>query len=188
MLVVSASAQVAHLNLAAERMVAAGDGLTLVHNVLGAVNPRDDVGLRQLIASAVRATREIAAAPGEVMRIARRSGRAPYEVLVAPLAHGKTGAGPNFPSPRAAIFVRDPETQAASPLDWLQRLYGLTAAEARLMQALLGGDTLETIAERIGVAKGTLRTQLKAIFAKTGTSRQAELVRLGLRGLAAFAR
>ena len=58
----------------------------------------------------------------------------------------------------------------------LQAVFGLTKAEARLACELACGDTIEDIAEEHGVSISTARVQLKSIFAKTGTNRQAELV------------
>lgn len=46
--------------------------------------------------------------------------------------------------------------------------------------ALAEGKTLDRVAEERGVSRETVRFQLKAIYAKTGTSRQAELARLVL--------
>lgn len=183
MLVVNTAGQVVYLNTAAESIIAAGDGLTIVHKTLDAANPHEGQILRHLVTAALQAQRNITASPGGVMRITRTSGRTPYEVLVAPLADTTIARG--FSGPMAAAFVRDPETQSVSPVDWLQRLYALTGAEARLMQALLAGDTLDATAERLCVGKETLRSQLKSIFVKTGTGSQAGLIRLGLRGLAA---
>jgi DNA-binding CsgD family transcriptional regulator len=155
-----------------------------VRFVLDAVVPGEGKLLRQLIGSALQVARNVAASPGGVMRISRRSGCAPYEVLVAPVSG--TTLGLDFDGPLAAVFVRDPEARIVPPTDRLQHFYALTGAEARLMQALVAGDTLDTIAERFGVSRETLRSQLKAVFLKTGTSSQIELIRLGLRGLATF--
>jgi DNA-binding CsgD family transcriptional regulator len=51
-----------------------------------------------------------------------------------------------------------------------------TAAEARLAKALLDGQTLADFSDQVGVSINTARKQLAALFAKTGTNRQAALV------------
>jgi DNA-binding CsgD family transcriptional regulator len=185
MMIVNVAGHVVHMNAAAGRIMSAADGVTITHFALDAVVPSEGKLLRQLIISALQIPQDVTASPGGVMRISRRrSSFAPYEVLVAPISG--TTVGLDFSGPLAAVFVRDPETRTITPIDRLQRLYSLTGAEARLMQALLTGDTLDTIAERIGVSRETLRSQLKAVFLKTGTSSQSRLIRLGLRGMAAF--
>jgi DNA-binding CsgD family transcriptional regulator len=60
----------------------------------------------------------------------------------------------------------------------LQEIFGLTKAEARLAVRLVCGETIEDIAEEHNITVSTARVQLKSVFAKTGTSRQAELVAL----------
>jgi len=57
-------------------------------------------------------------------------------------------------------------------------MHGLTAAEARLAEALLLGLTPIDIAEQRNVSMPTVRTQLRSLFAKTGVTGQAELVKL----------
>jgi DNA-binding CsgD family transcriptional regulator len=57
------------------------------------------------------------------------------------------------------------------------RSYGLTPSETRLALALLEGQSLRAAAAATAISYQTARSQLKQIFAKTGTRRQAELVR-----------
>lgn len=57
-------------------------------------------------------------------------------------------------------------------------LFGLSPAEARLARALCHGETLEEYAETQSVKLPTVKTQLRAIFAKTQTDRQVVLVNL----------
>lgn len=60
----------------------------------------------------------------------------------------------------------------------LRRIFGLTAAEAKLAVQIGRGDTLADIAREHGVCVATVRSQLASIFAKTQTRRQAELAML----------
>ena len=71
------------------------------------------------------------------------------------------------------------------PADIWAKLLGLTLAEARLVATLAQGDTVELHAAQRGIALGTARNQLKMALAKTGTSRQADLVRVALSSAAA---
>ncbi len=60
----------------------------------------------------------------------------------------------------------------------LMQLFGLSAAEARLARALVSGETLECYATESGLKIPTVKSQLRSVFEKTGTDRQAALVRL----------
>ena len=57
-------------------------------------------------------------------------------------------------------------------------MHGLTRAEARLAATLAKGISLEEAAAALSISVHTVRSQLKAVFAKTGVTRQAELVAL----------
>lgn len=85
-------------------------------------------------------------------------------------------------SPQAVGFVAevntDPERASELPDNALRRLFGLTAAEARLAAALGEGHALKDIQARTETSLHTLRNQLKQIFQKTDTHRQSELMRL----------
>lgn len=60
----------------------------------------------------------------------------------------------------------------------LHGLFDLTPAEARLVQKLAQGMTVQQVALDLGLAIPTLRAQLRSIFAKTGSKGQSDLGRL----------
>lgn len=66
----------------------------------------------------------------------------------------------------------------SSALDFVMHTFGLSHAEARLLPLLLSGKAPADIASELGVKVSTVRTQLSAIFAKTGATRQQDLIRL----------
>jgi len=78
-----------------------------------------------------------------------------------------------------AILVVTPVVPAEVPTaDVLQGLFDLTPAEARVARAIARSQTIEAIAKAFDVSEGTVRNQLKAIFAKTGVARQVDLALL----------
>ncbi len=58
--------------------------------------------------------------------------------------------------------------------------YRLTPAETEVLQALASGLTLDQISRLRDVTRETVKAQVRSLFTKTGTRRQADLVRLVL--------
>jgi len=81
-----------------------------------------------------------------------------------------------------AMFIGDAKRRTGDPAGILHELYGLTRSETRLALLLLADRSIEEAAESLGITQTTARGVLKTIFAKTGTNRQASLVRLLLSG------
>jgi len=75
-----------------------------------------------------------------------------------------------------AVYVVPPLSERSFPESLLRSAFGFTNAEARLAKRIVCGEALDAIAEEQGVSINTLRTQLRALFQKTASSRQPELV------------
>lgn len=111
-----------------------------------------------------------------------RDDRLPLTLAVAPLRAAGSGDGRQ---PLALVFLRDPE-RATPVLEQLRDLFGLTRAEAAIAAELARGRSLAEIGGALGIGPATVRSHLKKILAKTGTSRQAEAVSLIGRSVAAI--
>ena len=78
----------------------------------------------------------------------------------------------------AAIFVQDPIVVPPFPGEAFAKLYGLTGGELRVLLAMAPGLGVKEAAEVLGIGETTAKTHLQHIFAKTGTSKQSELMHL----------
>jgi DNA-binding CsgD family transcriptional regulator/PAS domain-containing protein len=76
------------------------------------------------------------------------------------------------------MFIIDPANRPGLPPALLADAYGLTPAEARVALAMASGLSIPEAAHRLNVSPNTVKTHLRKVFGKTGTSRQAELARL----------
>lgn len=86
-----------------------------------------------------------------------------------------------------AVITLVDSTKAPTPnAHALSDIFGLTPAEAKLSSALATGQSLECASAGLQITVSSARTYLKAIFQKTGASRQAELVHVILNSAAAF--
>jgi DNA-binding CsgD family transcriptional regulator len=107
----------------------------------------------------------------------RQLGRSPLSLLVAPLPV-EASWGLLASQPMAVIFVNDPDKNNKPAAVQLREKFGMTPAEAGFAVEILNGDGIQAAADRLSISRATARTHLSRIFDKTGTRRQAELVRV----------
>ncbi len=84
------------------------------------------------------------------------------------------------------VLVFDPSRPRLDRREAVRLLYNLSDREADLLAAVAEGESLECFAERARCSEVAARSALKRIFRKTGTTRQAEVVKLLLSGPAAM--
>ncbi len=83
---------------------------------------------------------------------------------------------PEFGAPSLMIVAGRNHKASFAHVDHLRDWFGLTPAEARLAATLAEGGSLDDFAATRGITMNAARFLLKGIFAKTETSRQAQLV------------
>jgi len=128
----------------------------------------------QMLTNRILVTREDAPLATQPI-VVRRTGKSPIVIRVLPVPSAARN-----PFLGARVLLTFTVIRARPRLDQvsLQRVFLLTPAEARLAALLTEGLSPEAVAERVGVKRETARKQLRAIFAKTDTNRQAQLVAL----------
>ena len=78
--------------------------------------------------------------------------------------------------PAVAVFIRDGRCAVESSADVLRALFAFTTAEVHFARLLAAGLSMDEAGKRLGIRRNTCKSRLKAIFAKTGVTRQAALV------------
>jgi DNA-binding CsgD family transcriptional regulator len=171
---VDGEARVIFANRAAESMLRAGRGLFLGRDGLRAELPAENRRLRHIIAGCAAPRPGLGGAGGR-LRLSREHG-VPLTVVIAP--HHARFSWIDMVRPSAILFITDPEATVDVHRQWLREDFGLTPAEAAVAVEVLEADGLQAAAGRLGISLATARTHLAHVFDKTGTRRQAELVRL----------
>lgn len=85
---------------------------------------------------------------------------------------------PDARRPTVALMIHDSTAIDTIDFEGFAKVHGLTPAEGRLMNLLLQHTALPPVSRELGVSIHTVRSQLRSIREKTGTQRQAELVRM----------
>lgn len=173
-IVVDRNAMILSTNTLAEMLLRRGGSLKSINGRLTAAERKVADRLACLIRNATGIS-ALPGHPGGAVAIEREDGKLPITVLVTPFRPKLAGFDNALPA--ALVFVRDPETPAMAT-DILKDLFGLTHAQAVVAAQIAEGHDPEHIALALHVSLYTVRDHLKVVFAKTGTSRQSQLVAL----------
>ncbi|HWE18686.1 MAG TPA: LuxR family transcriptional regulator [Hyphomicrobiaceae bacterium] len=176
MFLVDARGRIIHTNASGHALLTEG---RLLHSAGGKLAAND--------ASAEKTLHEvfIAAGSGDVavgtkaiaVPVMKRDGER-FVAHVLPLTSGaRRRAGTSYGA-AAALFVHKAALEVASPPEAIAKTFKLTPSELRVLLAIVEVGGVPEAAEALGVGPGTVKTHLLRVFAKTGTSRQAELVKL----------
>ncbi len=169
---VDAECRLLFANAFGDHLLRQGGGLVARAGRLAAETPQATARLT----ARIRAVANTSASAGGVVPLPRSDGQR-QAALVCP-ASGPMRLG--MPRATAMLFVSAPEAELAIDARELAALFDLTAAEADLLAALASGARLADYAERAGITVNTSKDRLRNVLAKTGSKRQADLVRLVL--------
>jgi DNA-binding CsgD family transcriptional regulator len=168
---VGSHADILFANASGQALLRGNDGVASTGGKLWFADPDRQKHLEQLIEGIAERNGK-----GGWLRIDRPSGRRPYAALVSRLELPRTEL-PNSHA-CAVVVVHEPERALAIDLNVLRLLYDLTEAETRLAAALADGHSLASAAADLRISLETARVHLKAVFRKTRTNRQQDLIRL----------
>lgn len=165
---------IVYANASAETMLSTNGPILSAKGVLQGANPGTTGALLDAIARAsdsagVLGSRGI----GLPISAARH---APAIAYVLPLKGGTERA--QLRPATAAVFISTAVAVSQLPEAVLSTLFDLTPAEARVMAMVGAGRSSGAAVQSLGITENTLKTHLNRIYMKTGTSRQAELVKL----------
>lgn len=188
-LVVEPGLRVVLANVAAEAMAEAGQGFQLLREGGRMPAPTSLVpSRREERAALLRLADAVALAgePGGAIRLHTEEGAPAAAALVTPLparfADQPFRIAGRVPG-QALVMLRGLDAPPPPRAALLRDLFGLTAAEAEVARALAGGASKGRVAGQRGASEATVRTQVRAVLAKTGAANLRELERV-LAGIA----
>lgn len=170
-----ASGLIIHSNHAGNDIIGGDDFLRAVGGRLIARDPKIDFELRRLFPENSYADRRLPIKCNDLPLISRTGER--YVAHLLPLTLGaRKSAGVAYAAV-AAIFVHKAKLKSTSS-EIVKSSYRLTTAEVRVLQAIVEIGGTRDVAMSLGLTDNTVKTHLSRLFEKTGTKRQAELVKL----------
>lgn len=175
MFMVDASSRIVHANSSGHSILADAKVLRAAGGHLSAIDPVANQALLESFAAAEGGDPAVGR-KGIAVPLKAREGES-YVANVLPLTSGaRRKAGVSY-SAVATVFVRKAALDLSPPEAIVQE-FKLTPAELRVLFAIIEIGAVSEVADVLGISEATARTHLRHLFEKTGTSRQAELVKL----------
>jgi DNA-binding CsgD family transcriptional regulator len=169
--VVDAAGRIVHANASGRAMLQERAVLRAADGRLAACDSRSASALKEAMAKAAGPEARRMALP-----LSTDEG-SHYVAHLMPLAAGAGRSGASYPAV-AAVFVHRAAIETYCRPDVIAQLYKLTPGELRVLLAIVEVGGVAETAESLGLSEATVKTHLHRVFGKTGTCRQADLVKL----------
>jgi DNA-binding CsgD family transcriptional regulator len=172
---VDEDARVVFANRSGEVMLDEGNIFCQKHGALTAVDRRMGTTLSDIIALAGGGD---AAVGVNGIAVPLSPPPQPWLAHILPLTSGARRRAGIAHSAVAAVFVHQASLQVPSAMETMSKLYRLTPSELRVLVAVIEVGGVAAVAAVVGLSEATVKTHLQRLFAKTGTHRQTDLVKL----------
>jgi DNA-binding CsgD family transcriptional regulator len=176
MFLVDAGSRIVHANVAGHALLAQDSVIRASAGKLVVRDTQADHALHDIFANAEAGDIAVGTR-GTALPIAAYDGGR-YVAHVLPLTAGARKKASTAYSAVAAVFMRKAAFEQPHPLDIIASTFKLTPAEMRVMMMIVEVGGVPEVAPVLGVSETTVKTHLQHIFAKTRTTRQADLVKL----------
>lgn len=176
MYLVDTGGRLIHANAAGSAILGAGDILSSAGGRLVARDAQVDRALRDVFAAAGQGDAALGV-KGIALPLIGRDGER-YVAHALPLTSGARRRAGVIYTAAAALFVRKATLAVPSAPQAIVSAFKLTPTELRVLLAIVEVGGIPEVAAAFGVADTTVRTHVSRLFEKTGTSRQADLVKL----------
>ena len=166
-------AQLIYANLAAQRLLRARQSLFVSMGKLRATDSKSARQLKKAIQDCAHGNFDDASSHGVAVSLVRLNERSITAwVLPGRLAANGSDVG------AVAIFIRNVDEALSEEM--FASTFGATAAELRVLKFLFNGMNVEEVSATLNLSLNTVRTHVRALFAKTGATRQSELLRIAM--------
>lgn len=168
--------QIIYANDAAKALMRTTQGLRCNNDCVSATDFNLSRQLQSLILAATGQPGEPVMGGSMILR--DENGAATLVVHVVPLARRPAEFPPCRRSYVAGLLIFDCQRDIVDRVKVFSELFALTSAETRVLSQLFLGGGVTQAAMQLNIAQSTAQTHLKRILEKTGTHRQAELVKV----------
>lgn len=176
MFLVDAEGRIAHANAAAHVLADSGSVMRSAFGKLAANESEANQALHNVFAAVAKGASDIGA-QGIAVPLGQE-GAERWIAHVLPLTSGARKKAGIAYSAVAAVFARKAALDVPHPLEIIANAFTLTPAEMRVLTAVVQIGGVPEVAPVLGISETTVKSHLQHIFAKTGTARQADLVKL----------
>jgi DNA-binding CsgD family transcriptional regulator len=172
LIVVDGEGRALELSARADSLIRNSDPLTICAGIVTARSDAADEALHRAISAA--ADLSSGELPSRVIRLNSARGKSDLAAIVSHFPPSLN----HLPMPKPSALIRLIELDRPRQLCSYSQLFDFSPRQTDIAAALLEGHSIESMSATLGISRNTARNHLQALFRKTRTNRQSDLIRV----------